>query len=77
MLLWHVINGEDHGFNGDVLLYHKDGWYHVGSTCWIDKSRITPFSNKEETQSFVRTLRMGYTHWSPLLPPVIIGVEKD
>jgi len=64
---WYPVDGDDHGFEGDVLLYHKTG-YRIAHSNWIGSHQMT-YGKKQPEPAFNVTVGMGYTWWMPILAP--------
>lgn len=61
---WYPIDGDLRGYEGDIVVKHRDGSYRVGSTSWIGNVRVkTPRGAMACWQS---CLRDGYVSWTPL-----------
>jgi hypothetical protein len=61
---WYPIDGDLRGYDGDIVVKHKDGSHRVGATNWISSHKVkTPRGAMACWQS---CLKDGYVSWTPL-----------
>jgi hypothetical protein len=61
---WYPIDGNLRGYDGDIVVKHKDGSHRVGATNWISSHKVkTPRGAVACWQS---CLKDGYVSWTPL-----------
>lgn len=64
---WNPVDGNAHGYEGDIVLRHKNGEYRIGHSNWIESHLVQPYPpTKPKEAAYVGTLRMGYTSWMAL-----------
>ncbi len=61
----YPIDGNDHGYEGDIVMLHKNGTYEIAFTNRIDGSEWKDHRGRI-SKGFEDSIKSGYTHWLPL-----------
>lgn len=61
----YPVDGNTHGYDGEIVMHHKNGTYHLAYTNQIDMT-VWRDHRGRENYGYRDTLESGYTHWLPL-----------
>jgi len=61
----YPIDGDDHGYEGDIVLLHENGSYRLDSSVWIGDGECVGKRGVVHP-AYIAKIETGYTHWLPL-----------
>lgn len=59
------IDGNDHGYDGDIVVLHEKGFYQINHSNWVGGDASKPHSDDRDP-AYLALTEQGFTHWVPL-----------
>lgn len=77
------IDGNDHGYEGDIVVLHENGIYQLNHSNWVGNGECSSPGDNEKSQAYESLRELGFTHWIPLdwafgaIPKKYMDIVKD